>query len=412
MKFVDEAIIQVTAGKGGNGCCSFRREKYIEYGGPNGGDGGHGGSVILMADHNLNTLVDFRYKRIFKAQNGTQGMGSNCTGPSGEDLILRVPVGTTIVDVETDRVIGDLTEHEQTLKVAQGGRGGLGNTHFKSSTNRAPRKTIPGEEGQERHLRFELSVLADVGLLGFPNAGKSTFVRAVSNAQPKVANYPFTTLVPQLGVVRVDELRHFVIADIPGLIEGASEGAGLGTRFLKHLSRCRMLIHLVDIAPLTQEDPAEQVEALNQELLHFSPALAHLPQWLVFNKTDTLFEEDADEIIEEAVKKLEWDGPVFKVSAATGQGVKALTQSVMNYFDEEADRIASDPEYAEEFEEFRQILADEVRDADQEQKAARRDARRHAKLVKQGLVDETGEEIDNDAWDDDDSEVEVVYVRD
>ena len=274
MKFVDEATIRVAAGKGGDGCCSFRREKYIEYGGPNGGDGGRGGSVVLTADHNLNTLVDFRYKRDFRAQNGTQGSGSQCTGPSGEDLYLAVPVGTTVVDTDTEQVVADLTEHGQQLVIAEGGRGGLGNSHFKSSTNRSPRRTIPGEIGEERNLRLELSVLADVGLLGFPNAGKSTLVRAISNAQPKVADYPFTTLVPQLGVVRIDELRHFVVADIPGLIEGAAAGAGLGTRFLKHLSRCRLLLHMVDIAPLTQEDPAEQVEILNAELARFSPSLA------------------------------------------------------------------------------------------------------------------------------------------
>jgi len=274
VKFVDEATIRVAAGKGGDGCCSFRREKYIEYGGPNGGDGGRGGSVVLTADHNLNTLVDFRYKRDFRAQNGTQGSGSQCTGPSGEDLYLAVPVGTTVVDTDTEQVVADLTEHGQQLVIAEGGRGGLGNSHFKSSTNRSPRRTIPGEIGEERNLRLELSVLADVGLLGFPNAGKSTLVRAISNAQPKVADYPFTTLVPQLGVVRIDELRHFVVADIPGLIEGAAAGAGLGTRFLKHLSRCRLLLHMVDIAPLTQEDPAEQVEILNAELARFSPSLA------------------------------------------------------------------------------------------------------------------------------------------
>lgn len=406
MKFVDEAVIQVVAGKGGNGCCAFRREKYIEYGGPNGGDGGHGGSVVLVADHNLNTLVDFRYKRIHKAQSGTQGSGSKCTGPSGENLILRVPVGTTVVDIDTDKVIGDLTEHNQRLQIAQGGRGGLGNTHFKTSTNRAPRKTIPGELGEERHVRFELSVLADVGLLGFPNAGKSTFVRAVSNAQPKVANYPFTTLIPQLGVVRVDELRHFVVADIPGLIEGASDGAGLGTRFLKHLSRCRMLIHLVDIAPMSDEDPAAQVRALNVELARFSPALADLPQWLVFNKTDLIFEDDANAVIEAVVKDLEWTGPQFKVSAVTNDGVKSLTQAIMNHFDEEQLRLEGDPEYAAVVATFRQRLSDEIREADQEKKQERKSARLQAKLEKKGLSDTT-----DDAWEEDDTDVEIIYAE-
>lgn len=408
MKFVDEAVIHVTAGKGGNGCCSFRREKYIEYGGPNGGDGGHGGSVILCADHNLNSLVDFRYKRQYKAQNGTQGSGSNCTGPSGDDLILRVPVGTTVVDLETNEVIGDLTEHEQILQVAQGGRGGLGNSHFKSSTNRAPRKTIPGEAGEERQLRFELSVLADVGLLGFPNAGKSTFVRAVSNAQPKVADYPFTTLVPQLGVVRVDELRHFVVADIPGLIEGAAEGAGLGTRFLKHLSRCRILIHLVDIAPLTGENPAAQVQALNRELEKFSPVLAQLPQWLVFNKTDLIFEDEAQAIVDQVKSDLDWHGPAFSISAVSSAGIKPLTHAIMNYFDEEQLRIEGDAAYAQSVLDFRNSLSEEIREADQEKKLARQEARRQAKSVGTELPTEA----DDDPWDEDDSDVEVIYIRD
>jgi len=408
MKFVDEATIQVTAGKGGNGCCSFRREKYIEYGGPNGGDGGHGGSVILLADHNLNTLVDFRYKRQYNAENGSQGSGANCTGPKGEDLILRVPVGTTIVNIDTDQVIGDLTEHQQRLNIATGGRGGLGNTHFKSSTNRAPRKTIAGELGEECAIRLELSVLADVGLLGFPNAGKSTFVRSVSNAKPKVANYPFTTLVPKLGVVRVDELRHFVVADIPGLIAGAAEGAGLGTRFLKHLSRCRLLIHLVDIAPLSEEDPAEQVQALNLELQRFSPVLAQLPQWLVFNKTDLVFDDEANGIVEKAKAALEWDGPCFQVSAASGAGIKSVTQAIMNHFDEENLRLKDDPEFAQAQTKFRDALADEIRQVDQANKQERKQARLEAK---QQQFEQTVQSED-ELWEEDDSDVEVVYVRD
>jgi GTP-binding protein len=257
MKFVDEAVIEVAAGKGGSGCLSFRREKYIPKGGPDGGDGGDGGSVYLEADENLNTMVDYRYQRRFRAENGSPGQGRNCTGKSGEDLILKVPVGTTVIDVDTDEVLGDLSELGQRLKVAQGGFHGLGNTRYKSSINRAPRQTSPGSEGEKRRLKLELKLLADVGLLGMPNAGKSTLIRAISAAKPKVADYPFTTMVPNLGVVRVDPLRSFVVADIPGLIEGAAEGAGLGIRFLKHLTRNRLLLHLVDLAPWDGDLPAE-----------------------------------------------------------------------------------------------------------------------------------------------------------
>ncbi|OGT19282.1 MAG: GTPase ObgE, partial [Gammaproteobacteria bacterium RBG_16_57_12] len=316
MMFIDEALIKIEAGKGGNGCVSFRREKYIPFGGPNGGDGGHGGSVLLVAENNLNTLVDFRFKRHFSAQNGQPGMGKECTGKSGEDLFIRVPVGTAVYDMETDELIGDLVEDGQRLLVARGGRGGLGNTHFKSSTNRAPRQAIPGTPGEARQLRLELKLLADVGLLGMPNAGKSTLISAVSAARPKVADYPFTTLHPNLGVVSIELDRSFVIADIPGLIEGAAEGAGLGIRFLKHLARTRLLLHMVDIMPPGgTSDPVEDVRAIERELEKFSPELAKRERWLVLNKIDLLPPEERQPYCDEIVRRLDWQGPVFRISA-------------------------------------------------------------------------------------------------
>ncbi|HBK47702.1 MAG TPA: GTPase ObgE, partial [Xanthomonadaceae bacterium] len=297
MKLVDEAEIQVIAGNGGNGCVGFRREKFIPLGGPDGGDGGNGGSVWLVADENLNTLVDFRHERIFKAQRGENGMGRQMYGKAGEDRVIAVPVGTVIMNVDTDEVIGDLTRHGDRLLVAKGGKGGLGNMHFKSSVNRAPRQALPGEEGEQRLLKLELKLLADVGLLGFPNAGKSTFIRAVSAATPKVADYPFTTLYPNLGVVSVEAHRSFVIADVPGLIEGAAEGAGLGTQFLRHLQRTRLLLHLVDISPMEGGvegvSPAEQVRTLERELERHDPELLAKPRWLVLNKADLMFEDEA-----------------------------------------------------------------------------------------------------------------------
>ncbi|KZZ22033.1 GTPase ObgE, partial [Oleiphilus sp. HI0081] len=315
MKFVDEATIGVEAGKGGNGCLSFRREKYIPKGGPDGGDGGDGGSVILVASESLNTLVDYRYVRHYRAQSGEQGAGRNCTGAKGESLFLQVPVGTSVIDTDTEEVLGDLTEIGQELIVAQGGFHGLGNTRFKSSVNRAPRQTTKGSEGESRSLRLELKVLADVGLLGMPNAGKSTLIRSISAAKPKVANYPFTTLVPNLGVVRVEEHKSFVVADIPGLIEGAAEGAGLGVRFLKHLVRTRLLLHVVDMAPYDGSDPAQVVQAIAAELEKFSPTLASRDRWLVLNKLDLLPEEDRKAICEKLVEALNWTGPVYQVSA-------------------------------------------------------------------------------------------------
>lgn len=329
MKFVDEANIQVIAGRGGNGSASFRREKYVQYGGPDGGDGGRGGSVFLEGDSGLNTLVDFRHLRKYKAQNGQGGMGRNKTGRSGEDIIIRVPLGTIVTDAESGERFGDVTDHGQHLLVAQGGRGGLGNVHFKSSTNRSPRKTVPGSPGDAFELHMELKVLADVGLLGFPNAGKSTLISTVSAARPKVADYPFTTLYPNLGVVRIDVDRSFVIADIPGLIEGAAEGTGLGIQFLKHLQRTHLLLHLVDLAPVALEvDPVEQVRQLEQELKNFDAGLMDKPRWLVFTKADLLPEDEAESRAEEAVTTLGWEGPWVLISSVTRSGTDDLMQKV------------------------------------------------------------------------------------
>src|SRR5690554_3676759 len=337
MKLVDEAEITVTAGKGGNGCVGFRREKFIPKGGPDGGDGGDGGSVWLQADENLNTLVDFRHQRRFQAEKGEGGMGQQKYGKGGDDLTIVVPVGTVVTNVDTDEVIGDMTEHGQRLLVARGGKGGLGNMHFKSSTNRAPRQSTPGEPGEERLLRLELKLLADVGLLGFPNAGKSTLIRAVSAATPKVADYPFTTLYPNLGVVSVEQYRSFVIADIPGLIEGAAEGAGLGTQFLRHLQRTSLLLHLVDVAPMEGgvEDisPAEQVRAIERELEKHDPELLAKPRWLVFNKVDLLPEDERKSTVEAVVEDLGWKDRWYMVSAIGREGTWPIMLDIMAFFD-------------------------------------------------------------------------------
>jgi GTP-binding protein len=333
MKFVDEAIIKVQAGDGGNGCVSFRREKFIPFGGPNGGDGGSGGSVWLVADEGLNTLIDFRHQRVFKAQRGENGMGSDMYGKGGEDTTIRVPVGTVITNVDTDEIIGDLTRHGQRLLVAEGGKGGLGNIHFKSSVNRAPRKATPGTPGEVRELKLELKLLADVGLLGFPNAGKSTFIRAVSAATPRVADYPFTTLHPNLGVVSLGSDQSFVIADIPGLIEGAAEGAGLGIQFLRHVSRTRLLLHLVDIAPIDGTDPVEQVRAIEQELAKFNPELLERPRWLVLNKADVLPEDERQAVAGEIVQRLGWKEPWFLVSAIARDNTMGVCQQVQRFFE-------------------------------------------------------------------------------
>ena len=335
MKFVDEATIRVQAGNGGHGCLSFRREKYVEKGGPDGGDGGDGGNVYLVADDSINTLVDFRVARRFRAESGRGGAGRNMTGKSGADLDVRVPCGTIVRDIDTGELIGDLTVNGERLKVAQGGKGGLGNTRFKSSTNRAPRKTTQGTPGEGRHLGLELKLLADVGLVGMPNAGKSTLIRAMSAAKPKVADYPFTTLHPSLGVVSAGPLQSFVMADVPGLIEGAAEGAGLGIRFLKHLQRTRLLLHLIDIAPLDQSTtPAEAFRDIEAELGKHSEELADKPRWLVVNKIDLVGPEDQDEVVERLVAELGWQGPVFQVSAETGEGTTTLARAVMRELEE------------------------------------------------------------------------------
>lgn len=331
MKFVDEATIFVHAGKGGDGCMSFRREKDIPFGGPNGGDGGDGGSVYLIADPSLNTLVDYRFNRLHRAENGRQGQGTHCTGRSGEDLVLPVPPGTLVWNVETDELIADIKEVGERALVAQGGFHGLGNLRFKSSVNRAPRKTTQGTPGESRELRLELRLLADVGLLGLPNAGKSTFIRAVSAATPKVADYPFTTLHPNLGVVRVGEGQSFVIADIPGVIEGAAEGAGLGLQFLRHLTRTNLILHLVDLLPLDGTDPVESVTKLSLELEKYSTELAQKPCWLVLNKLDLMPSEDIDAVSKDIVKRLNWTGPVFAISGLTGQGTEQLCMAIMRH---------------------------------------------------------------------------------
>jgi GTP-binding protein len=333
MKFVDEAKIYVEAGKGGNGACSFLRLKFMPFGGPDGGNGGDGGSVFLCADESINTLVDYRYIRTHKAEDGEKGGGRDCTGKSGENLQLRVPVGTMIYDDDTDELIADLAQPGQTACVAQGGRHGVGNARFKSSINRSPRRTIPGQEGEKRNLRLELKVLADVGLVGMPNAGKSTLISAISAARPKIADYPFTTLYPALGVVSVSRFRSFVIADLPGLIEGAAEGAGLGIRFLKHVSRTRLLFHVVDIAPIDGSDPVENVRAISNELAKYNPELLDKERWLVLNKIDLLPADEVAAHCEKIVQDLQWQGRVFYISGIAKTGLEELAQQAMNYLE-------------------------------------------------------------------------------
>ncbi len=337
VKFVDEARIEVQGGKGGNGAASFRREKFIPKGGPDGGDGGRGGSVWAVADRNINTLVDYQYTRKYFAPNGENGRGADCYGAGGKDIVLRMPVGTVIRDTDTGEVIADLNHHGVKALLAQGGKGGLGNLHFKSSVNRAPKQFTPGEPGQYRSLELELKVLADVGLLGHPNAGKSTFITAVSNARPKIADYPFTTLHPHLGVVRVGPEQSFVIADVPGLIEGAAEGAGLGHLFLRHLSRTKVLLHVIDAAPLDEEaDPVAQAKALAEELEKYDPALAAKPRWIVLNKMDLVREEEREALISHWREAFAKEGePVFAISAAARQGVEALVKALAQKIDED-----------------------------------------------------------------------------
>jgi len=334
MRFFDEAKIEVIAGDGGNGVAAFRREKYVPKGGPSGGDGGRGGSIYAVADRNINTLIDYRYTRIFRAQRGEDGMGSDCYGKGGEDLELRLPVGTVITDIETGETLADLDRDGMRTTIAQGGKGGLGNIHFKSSVNRAPRQCTPGTPGERHDLKLELKVLADVGLLGMPNAGKSTFIRAVSAAKPKVADYPFTTLQPNLGVVRVDTNRSFVIADIPGLIEGAAEGAGLGHQFLRHLQRTSLLLHLVDLAPFDPDaDPVHDAHAILEELRKYDPALYDKPRWLVINKIDLVPEEDRAARIGTLLKGYGLVEKHFVISAINGAGCRELTFAIMDHLD-------------------------------------------------------------------------------
>lgn len=343
MKFVDEAKITVSAGDGGNGCMSFRREKYIPFGGPDGGDGGDGGDIYLLADEQVNTLIDFRYKRHYKAERGENGRGRQCSGARGDDLVIKVPVGTEAWDDDTDELIGDLLTSGDKLMVSKGGWHGLGNLRYKSSINRAPRQTSEGTPGEERHLRLEMKLLADIGLLGLPNAGKSTFISQVSAAQPKVADYPFTTLYPNLGVVTLKDVRSFVIADIPGLVEGASEGAGLGIQFLRHLTRTKLLLHLVDMAPVdVKQDPVNSIHTINKELEQYSDALGKQPQWLVLNKMDLVPEDIREELCQEVLQRLDWQGPVYRISGKSGEGCDKLCEDIMEYLDDL--RLAEQPQ--------------------------------------------------------------------
>ncbi|GAJ88371.1 GTPase Obg, partial [Erwinia amylovora NBRC 12687 = CFBP 1232] len=350
MKFVDEATILVVAGDGGNGCVSFRREKYIPRGGPDGGDGGDGGDVYMQADENLNTLIDYRFEKSFRAERGQNGQSRDCTGKRGNDILIKVPVGTRIIDQGTGETLGDMTHHQQKMMVAKGGWHGLGNTRFKSSVNRTPRQKTMGTPGEKRDLQLELMLLADVGMLGLPNAGKSTFIRAVSAAKPKVADYPFTTLVPSLGVVRMDSEQSFVVADIPGLIEGASDGAGLGIRFLKHLERCRVLLHTIDLAPIDESDPVENARIILGELEKYSDKLFQKPRWLVFNKVDLLDEEEAESRAKAIAEALGWTDKYYLISAANRTGVNALCWDVMAFIKanpKEAELAAKQPEKVE-----------------------------------------------------------------
>ncbi len=333
MKFVDEAVVKVDAGDGGNGVVSFWREKFVAKGGPDGGDGGDGGDVYIEADENLNTLIDYRFQRFYAAERGENGRGGNCTGKRGKDKVLKVPVGTRAVDIHTNEIVGEVAEHGKRVMVAKGGWHGLGNTRFKSSVNRAPRQKTLGTKGEVRELRLELLLLADVGMLGLPNAGKSTFIRAVSAAKPKVADYPFTTLIPSLGVVSVVPEKSFVVADIPGLIEGAADGAGLGIRFLKHLERCRVLLHMVDILPIDGSDPIQNALTIIDELEQYSEKVAGKPRWLVFNKADLLPEDEADEKINEILEALGWEDRYFKISAVNKQGTKELCYQLAEFME-------------------------------------------------------------------------------
>lgn len=400
MKFVDEATIRIEAGDGGNGCVSFRREKYIPKGGPDGGDGGDGGDVYAIADENLNTLIDYRFEKSFRAERGENGRGRDCTGRRGKDITIKVPVGTRIIDQDTGEVMGDLTRHEQRIMVAKGGFHGLGNARFKSSVNRTPRQKTNGTPGEKRDIKLELLLLADVGMLGLPNAGKSTFIRAVSAAKPKVADYPFTTLVPSLGVVRMDSEQSFVVADIPGLIEGASDGAGLGIRFLKHLERCRVLLHLIDILPIDGSDPIENADIIVNELEQYSEKLAEKPRWLVFNKVDLMSAEEAEARAKEIADALGWEDKYYLISAANREGVNALCWDVMNFLNTQPKEIQME-EAVEEKVEFmwddyhQQQLAEQNSDEE----------------IFEGS-DDWEDDLDDDDWNEEDDEgVEIIYKK-
>jgi GTP-binding protein len=350
MKFIDEAKIEVIAGDGGNGVASFCREKFRPFGGPDGGDGGKGGSIWAVADRNINTLVDYRFSKLHKAKNGENGRGSDCYGKGADDIMLRMPVGTLIIDQNDGEIVADLTEHGQQVLLAKGGEGGWGNIHFKTSTNRAPRQKTEGKEGERRELRLELKVLADVGLLGMPNAGKSTFITAVSNARPKIADYPFTTLHPNLGMVRVSHEKSFVIADIPGLIEGAAEGAGLGIQFLRHLQRTRLLLHIVDLAPFDNVEPVKEAKAIVKELQKYDESLYEKPRWLVLNKLDMVPEDERKKRVKDFIKRFGWKGPVYEISALTRDGCEELVQDIYNYLAEQKQleqRVEASPQMEE-----------------------------------------------------------------
>ncbi|EIZ1171938.1 Obg family GTPase CgtA [Vibrio vulnificus] len=387
MKFVDEAVIKVQAGDGGNGVVSFWREKFVTKGGPDGGDGGDGGDVYIQADENLNTLIDYRFQRFYEAERGQNGSGGNCTGKRGKDITLRVPVGTRAVDIHTNEIVAEVAEHGKKVMVAKGGWHGLGNTRFKSSVNRAPRQKTMGTKGEIRELRLELLLLADVGMLGLPNAGKSTFIRAVSAAKPKVADYPFTTLIPSLGVVSVVPEKSFVVADIPGLIEGAADGAGLGIRFLKHLERCRVLLHMIDIFPIDQSDPVQNALTIIDELEQYSEKLANKPRWLVFNKVDLVSEEQADEIIQEVIDALGWEEQYFKISAVNLQGTKELCYKLADFMEQ---LPREEQEVSEE--EKVNFMWDYHPDANQ------------GEVI-------TEDDDDWDDWDDEEDDGHVIYVR-
>jgi GTPase len=392
MKFVDEATILVVAGDGGNGCVSFRREKYIPNGGPDGGDGGDGGDIYLLADENLNTLIDYRFVKSFRAERGQNGQSRDCTGKRGKDITIKVPVGTRVLDQGTGEILGDMTRQGQRLMVAKGGFHGLGNARFKSSVNRAPRQKTMGTEGETRDLMLELLLLADVGMLGLPNAGKSTFIRAVSAAKPKVADYPFTTLIPGLGVVRMDYEQSFVIADIPGLIEGASEGAGLGIRFLKHLERCRVLLHLVDLAPIDESNPVENARIIINELRQYSENLAEKPRWLVFNKIDLVGPEEAESRAKAIVETLGWEDKYYMISAANRENVNALCWDVMSFLNSQPKAMA----IAESAPEKVEFMWDDY----------------HREQLAEVKAEAEAEDDWDDDWDEEDDDgVETIYER-